>query len=365
MAESSQEKTEDATPKRLREARKKGQVPKSRDLSTIFVLVVFFGALCISMSFMGGELKLLMTNVFNAVGDKDLTGAEMMNLGKACLWTMAKVCTPALLAGFFIALVVGYLQVGPIFSMEPLKPQGKKLNPLEGLKNMFKTQSFIELVKNILKITFIFYISYSVLNSNLFEIIQTTRLSVLDSARIGGDLIFKIVLRVLLLFVAIAIADFMVQRWQFMKQMRMSKDEVKREYKQDEGDPHIKSHRRALHREMVFSDMPQKVRQSDVVVTNPIHIAVAIKYDKEEMGAPEIMAKGERLFADSIRKVAEESGVPIMRNIPLAWSLIELEVGDEVPEELYTAVAEILAIVYKMKQNASGSRSREEKIDYA
>jgi flagellar biosynthetic protein FlhB len=347
VAESSQEKTEDATPKRLREAGKKGQVAKSPDLSTIFVLIVFFGTLCLSLSYMGSELKGLMKTVFEAVGDPPLTGAEIMNLGKSCLYTMGKVCAPPLIAGFIIAGLVGYLQVGPVFSMEPLKPQGKKLNPLEGLKNMFKTQTFIELIKNILKVSFIFYFSYRVMLSNLFQIIQTTRLSIYDSARLAGDLIFQIVLRVLLLFVAIAIADFAVQRWQFMKQMRMSKDEVKREYKQDEGDPHIKSHRRALHREMVFSDMPRQVKQSDVVVTNPIHVAVAIKYDREKMGAPEIMAKGERLFADSIRKVAEESGVPIMRNIPLAWSLIELEVGDEVPEELFTAVAEILAIVYK------------------
>jgi flagellar biosynthetic protein FlhB len=149
-----------------------------------------------------------------------------------------------------------------------------------------------------------------------------------------------------------------------MKQMRMTKDEVKREYKQDEGDPHIKSHRRALHREMVFGDMPKQVKSADVVVTNPVHVAVAIKYDKEEMSAPEIVAKGQRLFAERIRKIAEENGVPIMRNVPLAWSLVEMEIGDEIPEELYAAVAEILAIVYKMKKGQGRTRS-EEGVDYA
>src|SRR5262245_14582688 len=159
MAESSQEKTEEATPKRLREARKKGQVPKSRDLSTIFVLIIFFGTLCLSMGYMGGEIKTLMHMSFDMISKPDITGAMMLDLGKACLITLAKVCAAPLAAGFVIALIVGFLQVGAIFSFEPLKPSGKKLNPIEGFKNMFKTQTFIELCKNILKISFIFYIS--------------------------------------------------------------------------------------------------------------------------------------------------------------------------------------------------------------
>lgn len=364
MAETSQEKTEDATPKRLREARKKGQVPKSRDLSTIFVLVAFFAAICLSIGFMSGELKKLMVMVFNEVASPHLDGAKIYDLGKASLFTLAKVCAPAFLAGFAIAIIVGFLQVGPVFSMEPLKPQGKKLNPLEGLKNMFKTPTFIELIKNILKITLIFYLAYQVLYGGLFEVLQTVRIPLVDSAKIAGELIFKIVLRVLILFIAIALADFLVQRWQFMKQMRMSKDEVKREYKQDEGDPHIKSHRKALHREFAFGDVQQKVKTADAVITNPIHVAVAIKYSREEQGAPEVVAKGQRLFADMIRKVAEENGVPIMRNVPLAWSLLEVEVGEEIPEELYSAVAEILALVYKMKQSREIARLDEEKRNY-
>lgn len=364
MAESSQEKTEDATPKRLREARKKGQVPKSKDLSTVFVLAAFFVAICISLGFMSGELKKLMVLVFNEVGNPHLDGTKINDLGKACLITLAKVCAPAFIAGFVVAGVVGFLQVGAIFSLEPLTPQGKKLNPLEGIKNMFKTPTFIELIKNILKITFIFYISYHILDKSMPEILQTVRISILDSARMAGDIIFRIVIRVIILFIGIALADFLVQRWQFMKQMRMSKDDVKREYKQDEGDPHVKSHRRALHREFAFGEVQQKVKNADVVVTNPTHVAVAIQYNRDEMGAPEIVAKGQRLFADMIRKVAEENGVPIMRNVPLAWSLLEVEVGGEVPEELFTAVAEILALVYKMKQTKENSRLPESNQRY-
>ncbi len=364
MSESSQEKTEQATPKRMREARKKGQVAKSRDLETIFVMIAFFATLCLSMGYMAGELKQLMKTVFEAIASPQISGATLMSLGKASLFTLAKVCAPAFIAGVATALVIGFLQVGPVFSLEPLKPQGKKLNPLEGLKNMFKTLTFIELIKNILKIVFIFYISYRVLYGALFEVLSTARISVFDSSQIAGELIFKVVLRILILFVAIALADFMVQRWQFMKQMKMSKEEVKREYKQDEGDPHIKSHRRALHREFVFGDVQQQVKSADVVVTNPVHVAVALKYNREEMGAPEVVAKGQRLFADMIRKVAEENHVPIMRNIPLAWSLLEVEVGAEVPEELYNAVAEILALVYKMQQTQARKTNVDQNEQY-
>ncbi len=357
MAETSEEKSEDATPKRLREARRKGQVPKSKDLTTIFEMAALFVTLCLGIGYMGGEIKIFMQRAFLITAQRDIAGPEMMDLGKMALITMAKVSAPALLAGFFVSLMVGYMQVGPIFALDPLTPQGKKLNPIEGLKNMFKTMTFIELIKNILKLSFIFFISYKVLNDSLYLVLQTARISILDSARVGGDLIYQIVLKVIVLFIAIATADFMVQRWQFMKQMRMSKDEVKREYKQDEGDPHIKSHRKSLHREMVFGDAGQQVKNADAVVTNPTHVAVAIKYDKNEMGAPEVLIKGQRIFAEKIKKLAEENNIPIIRNVALAWSLVELEEGQEVPEELYSAVAETLAIVYKMKQTQEAKRS--------
>ncbi|MBF0492795.1 MAG: EscU/YscU/HrcU family type III secretion system export apparatus switch protein [Deltaproteobacteria bacterium] len=367
MSESSEEKSEDATPKRLREARRKGQVPKSKDLTTIFEMAALFVTLCLGMGYMGGQIKIFMQRVFLVAAQKEIGGPEMLDLGKMALMTLAKVSAPALLAGFSVSLIIGFMQVGPIFSLDPLAPQGKKLNPIEGIKNMFKTMTLIELVKNILKLSFIFFIAYKVLDNSLYQVLQTARISTLDSARVGGSLIFQIVLKVVILFIAIATADFMIQRWQFMKQMRMTKEEVKREYKQDEGDPHIKSHRKALHREMVFGDVGQQVKNADAVVTNPTHVAVAIKYDKNEMGAPEVVAKGQRLFAEKIKKLAEEYSVPIIRNVALAWSLVELEEGQEVPEELYTAVAETLAIVYKMKQAQEAKRELRgsaEKVGY-
>jgi len=363
--DSGQEKTEDATPKRLREARKKGQVPKSRDVSTIAVLIAEFMVIAFTIGWMGGEIKQLMVMAFNQVAAKGaLDGAQIWVVGKASLLTMAKVLLPICLAGVAIAAISGFLQVGAIFAMDPLKPQMKKLNALEGVKNMFKTQTFIELAKNIAKIVIVFYLAYSTINGELFTILQTANIPINNSATLTGSIISSFIIKVLLAFLAISIIDFMVQKKQFMKQMKMTKDEVKREYKQDEGDPLIKSHRRQMHREFAFSDARQAVKKSDVVVTNPVHVAVALKYNREEMVAPEIMVRGQRAFAEMIKEVAQENDIPIMRNIPLAWALFELEEGSEIPEELYGAVAEILAYVYRMKQMKDQATVKREKVDY-
>jgi flagellar biosynthetic protein FlhB len=171
-----------------------------------------------------------------------------------------------------------------------------------------------------------------------------------QSMQVATKILVTFLAKVFVVFIVIAIIDLMVQRWHYKKQMRMTKEEVKREYKQDEGDPLIKSARRQMHREFAMSDTRQQVQTSDVVVTNPTEVAVAIKYDEREMMAPEIVAKGQRLFAQTIRDLAEEYHVPIVANPPLAWTLAELDIGDEVPEELYAAVAEILVYVYRLRE---------------
>lgn len=362
--DSGQEKTEEATPKRLREARKKGQVPKSRDVTTIVVLICVLGFLAFGVGWIGIQLRELMKASFEVAGTKGtVDGSQLLTVGKASLMTLAKIMIPLGLVAMVSAAVAGFLQVGAIFALEPLKPQMKKLNALEGIKNWFKAQTFIELAKNIAKIVVVFYLAYSTLRGELATILRTTNIPIADAAAITGGLIFRFVVKVCLAFLVISVIDFIVQKKQFMKQMRMSKEEVKREYKQDEGDPLIKSQRKHLHREMIFSDVKQAVKTSDAVVTNPVHVAVAVKYNREEMAAPEIMVKGQRAFAEMIRKVAEEEGIPIIRNIPLAWALFDLEEGQEIPEELYEAVAEILAYVYRLKQAQEKGQSTD-KIQY-
>lgn len=362
MADTSQEKTEQPTPKRLREARKKGQVFKSKDLEAVAVFIGVFAGFAFTHSFIAAEFRSLMEETFRAVGQKVLDGAEIYRLGRLAFMTLIKTTGPVVLIAMLIAAVVGYLQVGSVFSIEPLKPQLKKLNAIENLKNMFKPKMLVELVKNIFKIVMIFFIAYSVLKGMLEPFLLTVTVPVEGASKLGSMVLVKFFVRFLIVFLLVACFDLFLQRKEYIKNLKMTKDEVKREYKEDEGDPLIKGARRQLHMEMAMGvgDTRQKVKNADAVVTNPTHIAIAIQYDKNEMVAPQIVAKGQRLYAEFIKDIAKENNVPIIRNVPLAWSLLELEIGDEIPEKLYVAVAEILTFVYRMKEESEKGRVRQE-----
>ena len=351
MAEeqSSQEKTEEATPKRLREARKKGQVAHSKDLMTVVILICAFTTLSYLIPFIYKEFQESILGCIAIVSKQNINHRDVMQFLTQSFMVFVKIMTPYLLILFVISVATGFFQVGPVFSTEPLKPQAKRLNIIENVKNMCKVTTLIELVKNIVKIFIVFYMAYVVVKKNLVPLMLTSTLDLMQSTRVAGEIISGFLIRVFVIFVLIAIIDIMVQRWQYKKQLRMTKEEVKREYKQDEGDPIIKSVRRQLHQELAMGDQRKAVAASDVVITNPTELAIAVKYDDKEMMAPTIMTKGQRLFAQKIRDIAEEEGVPIIRNVPLAWSLIEVEVGQEIPEELYQAIAEVLVIIYKMK----------------
>ncbi len=354
--ESSQEKTEQPTPKRLREARKKGQVFKSRDLEAVVVLMAIFGALGLSYSFMVTELHKLMEACFGLVGRPEIYMEDVYALGQMAFMSVVKLSAPILVAGTVLAAIAGFLQVGPVFSVEPLKPEMKKLNAIENLKNMMKPKTLVELLKNIVKIFAVFILAYTVLKGMLEPFLLTVTTSLEGSSKLGGMILMKFMIRFLILFLVIALIDLFLQRREYMKNLKMTKEEVKREYKEDEGDPLIKGHRRQLHMEMAMGDVRQKVKNADAVVTNPTHLAIALQYDKKNMVAPQVVAKGQRLFAEYIRELAKEYDIPIVRNVPLAWSLIELEIEDEIPEPLYVAVAEILSFVYRLKQDRNASK---------
>ncbi len=345
-----QEKTEDATPKRMREARKKGQVAKSKDLVTVAILIITCGTIAVMAGNIGGQLQNFLEMAFDIPQDvRSIFSEHVGVVGKAGVLVLAKATGPILLAAFLAAAVIGYLQVGALFSLDPLMPQLKKLNPIEGLKNMVKMRVFIELVKNLIKVSAIMFLAFLAIRKYLRPFLLTTTTPIDEGIKVGGLILLYFLALVFIVFILVAVADIMLQKKEHAKNLKMTKDEVKREYKEDEGDPLIKGQRKQLHREMAMSDVAQQVSKSDVVVTNPTHIAIAIKYDAAEMIAPEIMAKGQRLYAQRIREIAEQQDIPIMRNIPLAWALIELEIGDEIPEDLYQAIAEVLAFVYRLK----------------
>src|SRR3989338_6709159 len=347
---SSQEKTEDATPKRLREARKKGQTAKSRDLNTVVILIAAFVMVGVSFNSLGDQIRSLLEGAIAMVQRKDFQIEELLQFGNVVANKYFVMILPYLGVVAGVALLVGFFQVGPIFSFEPVKFQSKRLNVVENVKNMAKVTTLVELFKNILKITVIFYIAYWVVKDHLREVVMTVTTDLPQSVQVAGVLTTSFIVLIFVIFIAVAILDVMVQRWNYKKQLRMTKEEVKREYKQDEGDPLIRSARRQLHQELAMGDVRQAVSVSDVVVTNTTELAIAVKYDDKEMMSPQVMIKGERLFAQTIRTVAEELKIPVVRNVPLAWSLIELEVGDEIPEDLYAAMAEVLVVIYRMRK---------------
>ena len=349
--DSAQEKTEHATPKRLREAKKKGDVAKSKDLTTVFVMMAVFAAIAFSIDFMGDVLKDFMKLCIDLTAKKEIVLADVSHVLKMLVLTLAKASAPALLSGVIAALLVGLVQVGGVFSMEPLMPKMEKLNPIEGFKNMFKIVTFIELFKNMLKLSLVIYIAYITINKYMQDILLSSQVTMEKAVIITGQIVYSFFSKVAAVFIVVALIDMGVQRWNYNKRHKMSKDEVKREYKQDEGDPQIKGERRRLHRDMVFGDPRQAVKKADAVVSNPVHVAVAIGYNRDEMAAPEVLIKGQRRYAEMILELAREENIPIIRNIPLAWSLLQVEEGDAIPEDLFEPVAEVLSMVYEMKQN--------------
>ncbi len=352
------EKTEQPTSKKLKDARKKGNIAKSKDLSSAILFLVTIMLLAILNSFTSDVLiNHMKDSIKLAFSIRNLDLERVNEVLMAGLFTMFKVLAPVLSANFVIALSVEFIQVGALFTTDTLKPKFDKLNPVNGFKGMFfQKKTYIELLKTIFKLAVLCAMFYVIFKAKLPELVAAGNRSLWYSASLTGSILFDISVKIGGLFLVIGVADFGLQKQMWIKDLMMTKYEVKQEYKQDEGDPHNKAARKRLHRELLQHGAVQDVKKADVVIVNPTHIAVAIRYKKEEMPAPQIIAKGEMLMAEKILEIARENNIPVMRNIPLAHALNKLEEGEEIPEELYEAVAEVLNWVYRMsKQNNQNS----------
>lgn len=343
------DKTEQPTPKKLREARKKGQVMHSKDLSSALIFAVAVIVILKTGASMSQQLQSFMKMAFESAVTQPWNGAEIDRLKMEGFKTFAGVLSPLLGAVFIAALAVNFLQAGAIFTLDPMKPNFGKLNPLEGIKKMFSLKGLVNLAKSTIILVAVFFLAYQVIKGSLRPMLMLSQAGLMQSFEFGQNLIATLLMRTVLFMSVVGGADFMYQRWQFNKDMMMSKEEVKNEYKEQEGDPHYKSKRKQMHKELAMGNMLRNARKADVVVVNPTRYAVAIRYDKKEKGAPVVVAKGERVMAEKIREIAKEEGIPIMRNIGLAQALMKVEVDDIIPEDLYEAVAEVLNWVYKMR----------------
>ncbi|WP_411679145.1 fused FliR family export protein/FlhB family type III secretion system protein [Clostridium thailandense] len=344
----SDDKTEEATPKKKSEARKKGQIPKSKEIGLAFTLL----AITITLLSIGGyaenEMKNTMVTFLNNYITMALTYESIQKITIITVWRVAIIFLPIVVPIMLIGILVNFLQTGGLITGEPLKPDFSKLNPINGFKRMFSMRSLMELLKDSAIIIVIGYVGVKYVISNYTYILTLGDLNPAGVMAAVGNLAIGIFFRITIIMIIIAIIDYLYQRFQFNKDLRMSKQEIKEEYKQDEGDPQIKGKIKQKQREMAMKRMMQEVPKSTVVVTNPTHIAIALSYEKGQ-NAPTVVAKGADHVAIKIKQIAKNNEVPIIENKPLARLMYEeVEIDDEIPAEMYQAVAEILAIVFKI-----------------
>ncbi len=343
------EKTEEASPEKLRKAQEEGQVPKSQDFVGALNFAVGFMTLAALSTYVAGELKDYTLAAFDAA-TRAPTLASIFKMMGEIVPLILKLSLPILGMVFVVGIFSNVLQTGFFLAFKVVLPKFDKINPVNGLKGMFKLKKIIELIKNLLKMGVIGWVAYDVMSGTLWDMVLIVSQPLHEAVAYGGKLIWDFMTKIIAAFMVIGLADLLYARKAFAKEMMMSKYDVKQEYKQQEGDPHHKGERKRMAHELLFGGGAHNVKNADAVVVNPEHIAVAIKYDKEKGKAPRVVAKGVRIHAEKIKELAKQYGVPILRNVPLAQALNKLEIDEEVPEELYEAVAEVLAFVYKLKE---------------
>lgn len=355
MAEESfQERTEKATPRKREEARKRGDVARSPEVNSAVVLIMSMVALNFFAKPLLEKLEGLTSYVFMHLSTISITQEDVPSMTINGLGFIASVIGPVVLMIMIGGIGANVVQGGLVFAGEPLNPKWEKISPGRGFKRMFSLRSFVELAKGVIKLIIVGFIGYLTLKSEIKNFPFLVDQSVSQIVSFIASVSFKLFARAGAVLIVLAALDFAYQRYEYEKKLRMTKQEIKEEYKRTEGDPQVKARIRSIQMKQARQRMLAEVPNASVVVTNPTHLAVALKYDSEEMDAPVVVAKGARLIAEKIKETAREHNVPVIENKPLARTLFKsVEIGDVIPAELYKAVAELLAYVYQMENSNS------------
>lgn len=344
-------KTEKATDKRRSEERKRGNVAKTPEFGTAIILLAGFVLISFGSDSFIRTLSTFMTQIFNFTGDFTLSFDYLKNLAYEAVMIFFKTAGIFLICSAVLGILAEIFQVKFLFSFEHLKHGFSKMNPISGFKRYFSLDYVIAFLKNIFKAVIVSIMLYSLIKSNIAEVILFTGREIPYISERTVGFIYQLGLRVALVLLAIAVFDYFFQRSRYEKKIMMTKHEVRMEMKQQEGDPFYKSKRKSKHLQLARARMMKELPDADVVVTNPTTYAVALQY-RPEFNAPKIIAKGMRLLAERIKEIAEKNEIPIIENVTVAQTLYKnCEIGQEIPPELYKAVAEILAYVYKIKDN--------------
>ena len=343
-----QEKTEAPTQKKREDARKEGRVAMSKEISSAMLLGVFLLYIMLAGEPVLREIERMWVVSFQQLSLPDLTVSGVYRIFYTQLWLLSLVIMGLFILVFVIGLLSSVMQVG--VHVNPLKFQGSRLNPLSGVKRIFSANGLAELLKGLFKMGVIGYITYITISGVITELMSLSRLPLGGIFKFNFDLLATLFGRVALALVVLAVFDYLFQRWNFEQQIKMTKLELKEEMKQTEGDPQLRSRIRGVQREISRVRMMQNIPKADVVVTNPTHFAVALEYDREVMSAPRVCAKGADFIAERIKAIAAENDIPIVENPVMAREIFnQVDIGQEVPEEFFKAVAEILAYIYRLK----------------
>jgi flagellar biosynthetic protein FlhB len=345
-----EDKTEAPTPKRLRELREKGSLARSIEIPTAMSFLVAWMALKVFGESTVRSLKEVITFSFQNISKPDFSDAALMHMGLSNAMLLVKIVAPFALVFAASGLVSNLLQVGLHFSFKPLTPDFSRINPLSGAKRFFSMRVIADLIKSLVKLVVIGFVAFKAVTDHMPELTQLTGGDTISGLILAAGIAMELLLKIGLAFLVLALADYLFQRWQFMKNAKMTKQEIKEETRASELNEQIRGRIRSLQRQLARKRMMQRVPQADVVITNPTHYAVALQYDAAKMAAPRVVAKGQRLIAQQIKEIARMHGVPLVENKPLAQALFRaVPVDGEVPRELYKAVAEVLAFIYKLK----------------
>lgn len=345
------EKTEAPTPRRRAKLRREGQIARGPDLApalSLLAVILMLGSYGVTLV---TQLARFMERSFqDGLMIQDWSALAVHQGALGLMLMLARLIAPLMLVALTVGLAVSLVQTRFLFTLHVLKPDLSKLNPIQGLKARFSRRGLVELVKSLAKMLVIGFVVYRTLAGNAYALATMAGMELEAAVRVLGGVASAMALRVAILLTLLAGLDYIYQRWQFERDVRMTKEEVKEERKQIEGPPQVKGRLRQRQFEMMMLRMMQAVPEADVVVTNPIHLAIALQYRAESMPAPTVVAKGQRLIAERIVQVAREHNVPVVQDIPLAHALFKMvEVGEHVPVELYQAMAEVLAFVYRLR----------------
>lgn len=352
MPDSSEEKTEKPTAKKRNDQRKEGNIFQSKEIIIAFSLIVTFYAFRILFSFIKKTLTDFMMSFFSLIGTQNtIVISDTSKYFVEGVIAFVKAALPLLLIAAVSAIIATIAQTKGLVTFKSIKPKFSRLNPLSGIKNMVSLKGLVELLKSIIKIIFLFYIIYTSISSEINSLPKFIDMSVEDAVGAIGGILWGIITKVAVAYAFLAAFDYLYQRWSYEKSIRMTKQEIKEEYKMTEGDPQIKGQIKSKQREMSRQRMMQAVPEADVVIRNPTHFAVALKYNSEMNNAPVLVAKGADSLAFKIIEIAQQYNIPILENRPLARALYsEVDLDREIPQEFYSPVAEVLAYVYSLKE---------------